>query len=114
MVKTGKLTDAEKFYIEQNPDHLTIKEMADKLDRSLPLVGKHYKEAEANKVPDPPKTAEEVKNESRMFKLMGRKERKGQHVATVMTPAASELADAQRPQRLSSKKLNSAIHKPKG
>ena len=114
MAKGGKLTDAERFYIEQNPDNLTIKEMADKLDRSLPLVGKYYRVVEENKAQEPPKTAEEVKNESQMFKLMGRKVRNNQHVATVMTPAASELADAQRPQRLSSKKLNSAIHKPKG
>lgn len=114
MVKTGKLTEAEKFYIEQNPKGLTIKELSDEMDRSLRIVGKYYKEAEQVKESIPEKTAEEVKNESQMFKLMGRKKRNEQHVATVMTPAASEFADATRSSRSMNKKLSSAIHRPKG
>lgn len=114
MVKSGKLTDAEKFYIEQNPKGLTIKELADEMDRSLRIVGKYYKEVEQTKESAPPKSTEAVKNESQMFQLMGRKKRNDQHVATVMTPAASELADATRAKRLMNKKLTSAIHKPKG
>jgi hypothetical protein len=45
---------------------------------------------------------------------MGRHKRGDAHVATIMTKAASEMSDATRPARLTSKKLQAAIHKPKG
>ncbi len=117
MVKTGKLSKSEIFYIENNPDSMTIHELAKELDRTPKIVAKYYgapKEVSPEEVAAPP-PAPIANPEAAMFKLMGRHERKGQHVATVMTSAASELADATRTGRLSEKnKLKNAIHKPKG
>jgi hypothetical protein len=113
MVKQGKLSKQEQFYIEQNPEKKTIHELAKELDRSPKIVAKHYTETTESVIETTTEVAE-VKPESPMFKLMGRKERSGQHVATIMTKAASELSDATRPARLTSKKLQAAIHKPKG
>jgi hypothetical protein len=113
MVKQGKLSKQEQFYIEQNPEKKTICELAKELDRSPKVIAKHYTEA-TEPVAEATAAVTETKAESPMFKLMGRKERSGQHVATIMTKAASELSDATRPARLTSKKLQAAIHKPKG
>jgi hypothetical protein len=116
MVKTGKLTKSELFYIESNPDNMTIHELAKELDRTPKLVAKHYVE-KVDSVPEeqPAPPAPVANPEAAMFKLMGRHERKGKHVATVMTSAASELADATRSGRLSEKnKMKNSIHKPKG
>jgi len=114
MVKTGALTKVEKFYIENNFDKMTINELSKELDRSIKIVGKYVTtvQGELKENPPPEKTTEEIKNEAQMFQLMGRHERKGQHVATVMTKAASELADATRPGRIQSKKLQESIHRP--
>ena len=113
MVKQGKLSKQEVFYIEQNPDKRTICELAKELDRSPKMVVKHYTET-AEAVVEATAEATEAKPESPMFGLMGRKERNGQKVATIMTKAASEMADATRPNRIVNKKLMAAIHKPKG
>ena len=43
---------------------------------------------------------------------MGRKKRGDEKVATVMTRAASEMADDTRPKRVLNKKLQKSIHKP--
>lgn len=116
MVKSGKVTKVEQFYIESNPENKTIHELASELDRSPKIIAKYYTEKKAvepesstEAAPAPP-----ISNpEAPMFKLMGRHERQGKHVATVMTRAASELADSTRPARLKDKnKLANAIHKP--
>jgi hypothetical protein len=115
MVKGGKLTKAELFYIEQNPNNLSIHELANELDRTPRLIAKHYIVKEKVESVETTQTQPETiaKPEAAMFKLMGRHERSGKHVATVMTKAASELSDATRNSRLSGKnKLASAIHKP--
>ena len=113
MTKKGVLTKYEKFYIEQNPDNLTIHELAKELDRNPNTVGKYVTkkvQTEVTTEPEPP-----PKPESPMFQLMGRHKRNKQNVATVMTKAASELADATRPERLKNKnKMENAIHRPKG
>jgi hypothetical protein len=113
MVKQGKLSKQEQFYIEQNPEKKTICELAKELDRSPKVVAKHYTEVTE---PVIAATAEvtQAKPESPMFGLMGRHKRGDAHVATIMTKAASEMSDATRPARLTSKKLQAAIHKPKG
>jgi hypothetical protein len=115
MTKGGKLSKAEVFYISQNPDNKTIHELASELDRSPKMVAKHYVEqqSEATEAAAQPAQPPVANSEAAMFKLMGRHERQGKHVATVMTRAASELADSTRPGRLKDKnKLSSAIHKP--
>ena len=113
MAKSGKLTKQEIFYIQQNPDDLTIHELAKQLDRLPKTVSQHYKD---NKKEVKKETQEKpvANKEASMFKLMGRHKRGDQNVATVMTKAASELADSTRSQRINSDKLNSAIHKPRG
>ena len=113
MTKQGKLSKQEIFYIEQNPDKRTVCELAKELNRSPKIVAKHYTEA-TDPVIETTAAVTETKAESPMFQLMGRHKRKDTHVATIMTKAASELSDATRPARLTSKKLQAAIHKPKG
>jgi hypothetical protein len=113
MVKQGKLSKQEQFYIEQNPEKKTIHELAKELDRSPKVVAKHYTEA-TEPVIEATAEVTKTKSESPMFGLMGRHKRGDAHVATIMTKAASELSDATRPARLTSKKLQAAIHKPKG
>jgi len=121
MVKKGRLNEVEKFFIVNNKEEMSVEMLAEKLDRTVELVQKCLdtipKKKKSNVVveeqpveADPPK-----KPESPIFKLMGRHERNGQKVATVMTRAASEYADSTRPQRLEQKQsLKNAIHKPKG
>ena len=113
-MKAGSMTKQEIFYIQQNPENLTIHELAKELDRSPKMIAKHYiekKKEEEKDVPPPPV----ADTESPMFKLMGRHKRAGQNVATVMTKAASELADSTRSDRIKNAgRLASAIFKPKG
>jgi len=115
MVKRGKLSSIEKFYIEGNAN-LPVDDIATELDRSVNIVQKHLdavttKPAKKTKVK---KKAQKQPKDPQFQQLMGRKERKGEKVATVMTRSASELADDQRPKRLLNKKVQSAIHKPRG
>ena len=112
MAKTGKLNRVELFYISRNPDGKTIHELATELDRSPTTIAKYYEtEKEVPVAQAEPATPENP--ESPMFQLMGRHKRNDTNVATVMTKAASELADATRPNRLKDKnKLAGAIHKP--
>ena len=105
MAKAAPLTKTEIFYIQENPENKTIHELAEELNRSPKVVAKHFVE---KKEPEP------VREESALLKLMGRHKRNDKNVATVMTKAASELADNTRPNRLVNKKLSSAIHRPMG
>jgi len=114
MTKSGKLSAADLFYVKRNPDNKTIHELAAELDRSPQTIAKYYEqEKEVEKVAEV--TTATPPPESPMFQLMGRHKRNDKNVATVMTKAASELADATRPNRLKEKnKLAGVIHKPKG
>ena len=108
-MKKGRLSKAELYYI-QNTD-IPAEDIAKDLDRSIDLINKYLpKKPKKVEKKDPPKKREEPQ----MVKNMGRHKRKGEYVSTVMTPAASELADAQRPQLIASKKIQEAIFKPKG
>jgi septum formation inhibitor MinC len=113
-MKKGKLTKEEIFYIEQNPENLSIKELSQSMDRKIDMVARHYKEQEPVLSSEPPSHTQPINIDSSILQLMGRHKRKDQYVATVMTQAASELADNTRPDRIKSPKLMSAIHKPKG
>lgn len=114
MVKRGKLSKIEKYYIEGNTD-LPVEEVAAELDRSVNAVQKHMDTISIEADPEPTQEQPSTKtdrDETQMFKVMGRHERAGEKVATVMTKAASELSDATRPKRIMTKKLQEAIHKP--
>ena len=112
MAKSGKITKQEIFYIQQNPENLTIHELAKELDRTPKTVATYYIEPEQVKEEEPQKPVAD--KDSPMFKLMGRHKRGEQNVATVMTKAASQLADETRPKGDRLGKLKSAIHKPRG
>ena len=112
MAKRGSMTKYEIFFVKQNPDNLTIHELAKELDRTPNMIAKYYIDPE-KKQEQQQKAIEENKPEPQMFALMGRHKRGDQNVATVMTKAASELADATRPIENLSQKLKSAIHRPK-
>lgn len=116
MAKRGQLNSVEKYFIEGNVDELEVEEIAKALDRTVFLVQKYIDTLPRAVSPEQPATPpEEPKTESPLYQLMGRKKRNEQYVATVMTPAASEYADNTRPQRLAqNKKIQTAIHKPKG
>lgn len=114
MAKRGALSKVEKYYIEGNVD-LPVEEIAAELDRTVNSVQKHMDTVSGAKPKaEPAKTKTKKAKETQMMKVMGRHERNGQKVATVMTKAASELSDAQRPKRVMNKKIQDAIHKPRG
>jgi predicted ArsR family transcriptional regulator len=112
MVKKGKLNKAEKFYIEGNSQK-SAEDIAADLDRSVAVVKKHLATVPVTTPTEVQQEATNDDGESRMFQLMGRHKRQGKHVATVMTRAASELADETRTERTLNRKLQQAIHKPK-
>lgn len=107
-MKNGPLSKIEKFYIEQNPDSKTPEDLAIELDRSVKQVRKHLVEF-GKKVPLPATTAVRKPIDDLMIK----KERNGQIVATVMSQAASEYSDSQRP-KIKSQKMGNVMHNPKG
>ena len=114
MVKRGPLNKVEKYFIEGNTD-LPVEDLAAELDRSEAMIKKHLSTVTTVEEPQPAQSPPPKREkQSQFFKQMGRHRRngKGKPVATVMTKAASELADAQRKKRKLNKKLESAIHKP--
>ena len=110
MVKRGRLTKVEINYIE-NSD-LPIEDIAKDLDRSIESIEKYLPKTTQK----PESKAVEIKedNDPEMLKRMGRYKRNDQRVATIMTPSASEYADATRPSRIVNKKIQQSIHKPRG
>ena len=98
--KTGKITKVEKFYIDNNPE-LDAGDLAKDLNRSAAFVKKHAKKVDTGHVD----TTQEKKE---MNELFGHKEDRG---VTIMTPAASEVADETRSSRINiSSKHQNAIH----
>ena len=99
--KTGKLTKVEKFYIENNKDKDTT-EIAKDLNRTKTCIEKHiekHKTSHIDNIQDkkPP-----------ISELFGQKKDRG---VTIMTPAASEVADETRSSRVSqSHRHQNAIH----
>lgn len=120
MTKKGPLTKVEKFYIENHVESLTAKEISETLDRTEKIVSNYINKLEGKtpkketkEKPKKPTTKPKSKR-SKMDNLMGHKERNGQRVAAIMTPAASEYSDSKRSTRIKSDKMKSVIHKPKG
>jgi len=109
MAKRGALSKIEKFFIEGNVD-LPVEEIATELDRTVNAVQKHLDSIDISPKPVEPVPVKE--DDTHMMKVMGRHQRAGKPVAAVMTKAASELSDAQRPRMVMNKKMQDAIHKP--
>ena len=82
--KTGVLTKVEKFYIDNNEDK-NLNDIADDLNRSTAIIEKYLAETG--------KSRSEETETSSAGDLMARKEDRG---VTVMTPAASQVADDTR------------------
>ncbi len=132
MVKNNKdkLTDIEIFYIKENPDKLSVRELAEKLGRNRSTVHKHMvKVVKTTVVEEPTKEVvqEEVKSPVKQTtqsvgldakRAFAHVRKKGHSMATVMTPAASEIGDeAGKHNRRSIHdipSLKNAIHKPYG
>lgn len=92
-----KLNIADQKYIDSNRDK-EPGELATLLDLSIKSIQKY--------IDDNPVKKAKVK--TRFDEALGRKEDRG---VVVMTPAASEIADAKRV--VGSKKLGNCIHNPK-
>jgi IS30 family transposase len=102
--KTGRLTKVEKFYIENNTDK-SAEDIAKDLNRSESIVTKHLNSSRDTGHID---SVKDKDSDTTIGDLMGHKESRG---VTVMTPAASELADATRPSRLkNASRYDDAIH----
>jgi|TARA_R110000765_G_scaffold123672_1_gene220680 hypothetical protein len=98
--KTGKITKVEKFYIENNSND-SLEDVAKDLNRSVAFVKKHT-------VADTNKEDAAQDEGSDIGDLMGHKEGRG---VTIMTSAASEVADATRPSRVKiNQRHKNAIH----
>jgi predicted transcriptional regulator len=99
--KTGKLNKVEKFYIENNEDK-EVDEIAKDLNRTEASVKRHIEKSRMGHV-------DEVQDKkSDISELFGHKEDRG---VTIMTPAASEIADETRSKRINvSSKHKNAIH----
>ena len=113
MVKRGSLNKVEKFSIEGHSE-LPIEDIAAELDRSVNIVKKYLDTLPEEKPTQPATPVKPKKNETRFLQNMGRYERAGEKVATVMTGNASEEADRTRPSRIANKKIQESIHKPRG
>lgn len=123
----AQLTDVERFYIRENPEKLSIAELAKKFGRAAntiiniinkfkkePIVEQPVEQLAESPVPQPtgPVTGP---NARRAF---GHVRKRGQSLATVMTQAASELGDEAG--KLNRRSINdipalrNAIHRPYG
>lgn len=100
MAKKGPLSKVEKFFIVQNKDDKSVKELADDLGRSEASVEKVLAELPPEEeIKKDTGVVTEVRN-SKTRELMGRKTAGGRKGVSVMTPAASEYADATRENRI--------------
>tara|TARA_R110002110_G_scaffold364406_1_gene574225 strand:+ start:712 stop:1038 length:327 start_codon:yes stop_codon:yes gene_type:complete len=98
--KTGKITKIEQFYLDNNSD-LDASNLAKDLNRSVAFVKKHTKKIDTGHV-------DTVQEKQAMSELFGHKEGRG---VTIMTPAASEVADETRQGRINkSARHQNAIH----
>ena len=93
MTKTGPLSKAEKFYIENHRDS-SIKDLCKDLDRAQSIVNKFVKTLPEKK----------ENEETLLFKQFAKND-KG---SVVMTENASEMADGKRAQ-FSEKKRSSCV-----
>ncbi|MAF25437.1 hypothetical protein CL634_07675 [bacterium] len=93
--KTGRLTKVEKFYIDNNLE-MSVSDVAKDLNRTKKIVEKRRSSNEPSK--GHITKANHYPKTKTINDLMGHKESRG---VTIMTPEASEVADATRAKRLS-------------
>ena len=103
--KSGPLTTVEKFYIDNNQDK-NVKELAKDLNRNQKIVREYSGSPEVSKTAE----AKGEKEPAIAGDLFGHKEGRG---VTVMTPAASEVADAHRSSTPKKSDSPSCIHRIK-
>lgn len=113
-----KLTEVEEFYVEHNPENLTIEEMAIKMgcNKNILIGMLDIKNTNKPIVPETKSTAVVLPTkykESVFTSTMGRRSVGGRKGLAVMTPAASEIADEARKNKPKGK-YHSAIHHPRG
>lgn len=122
--KRGKISNVEKFYIQENPKELSTAALARELNRTTTQVEQVMKsktKVEAKPQKKPSKKPETKKKEQKktikpkanqgpkVKDLMGKNDRG----STVMTGSASELSDETRAKRVRKQtRVDSAIYRP--
>ena len=101
--KTGRLTKIEKFYIANNLDK-DLETLSKDLNRTKAAVKKHVESLKDTSHTTTTRDDEETQSVS---DLMGRKEDRG---VTIMTQAASQVADSTRAKRLNTAGNQDSIH----
>jgi hypothetical protein len=101
--KTGRLTKIEKFYIANNLDK-DLETLSKDLNRTKASVKKHVESLQDTGHTTTTRDNEETQSVS---DLMGRKEDRG---VTIMTQAASQVADSTRGNRLNVAGNQDSIH----
>lgn len=111
MSKKTKLTDVEIYYIQNNPDNLTMEALAEKLDRGICSIRKYMrakKEAEIQTNIKPPR---EKTYTEQLFSRIRHKRDKNKVIGTIMTEGASSASDAERKSNKSSRYAKDAVVK---
>ena len=96
MTKKGPLSKAEKFYIESKHGEVTLENLCKELDRAKSLVRTHITKC---KKEETKKVANDIASQFAT----------NDTGATVMTPNASEMADAMRGQRGDTNRQNKCV-----
>lgn len=92
MTKRGKLNKVEKCYIDNNPK-LSVEEVAETLDRSVKVIGNYRGDASTDTRP--------ISERSKMIHSA----KEGRTGITIMTEAASQIADEAKKNKAKSKKV---------
>jgi bifunctional ADP-heptose synthase (sugar kinase/adenylyltransferase) len=96
MTKKGPLSKAEKFYIKSKHEESNLEDLCKELDRAKSLVRTHITKC---KKEETKKVANDI----------GSQFASNDNGATVMTPNASEMADAMRGKKGDSNRQNKCI-----
>lgn len=99
-MKSGRLSQEEKKFINRNKNKINVNAIANKLERSVDIVEKYIletQEPEPEKpAPAPPKNVEEGPQPIEIIDLFAKKSDRG---ALAMTQAAAMAYDERRKQR---------------
>lgn len=114
-----KVDRQSDFYIRSNPDKLTIEELAEATGLTEVVVERIVEDEKVKVEKEQKRLAASSKEkkkrpESPFSQALGRKERKGQYVATVMTKSAAQIADEARKSSAKLKNDTRFLHNPKG
>ena len=94
MTKKGPLSKAEKFYIENKHNDTELNALCKELDRAKSIVKTHVEKCKKNENKAHDISSQFASNDSG---------------ATVMTPNASEMADAMRGQTAETKRQHKCV-----